>query len=203
MSESNIESVLNESRLFPPSEEFKAQAHISGMDEYERLYAEADADPEAFWANQAESLHWFQKWDTVLEWNLPFAKWFVGGTTNVAYNCLDRHLTSWRRNKAAIIWEGEPGEKRVLTYHQLGPAPRGVRLKGLFVNARLFYRQLTELRAAGYRTACTTDHGVNTAAVLPFELRRITARYRSRSLRNLVAWFRERVACGGGNVAGV
>ena len=119
MSESKIESVLNESRLFPPSEEFKAQAHISGMDEYERLYAEADADPEAFWANQAESLHWFQKWDTMLEWNLPFAKWFVGGKTNVAYNCLDRHLTSWRRNKAAIIWEGEPGDTRTLTYQQL------------------------------------------------------------------------------------
>jgi acetyl-CoA synthetase len=120
MSDSNtIESVLNESRLFPPSEEFTAQAHISGIEEYERLYAEAEADPESYWAKQAESLHWFQKWDTVLEWNLPFAKWFVGGTTNVAYNCLDRHLTSWRRNKAAIIWEGEPGDTRTLTYQQL------------------------------------------------------------------------------------
>ncbi|MFN7931221.1 MAG: acetate--CoA ligase [Blastocatellia bacterium] len=120
MSESTtIESVLHESRLFPPSEEFKAQAHVSGMEEYERLYAEADADPESYWAKQAETLHWFRKWDTVLEWNLPFAKWFVGGTTNVAYNCLDRHLTSWRRNKAAIIWEGEPGETRTLTYQQL------------------------------------------------------------------------------------
>ncbi|MBS1810186.1 MAG: acetate--CoA ligase [Acidobacteria bacterium] len=120
MSESNtIESVLNESRLFPPSEEFVSQAHIKGMEEYERLYEEAEADPEAYWARQAESLHWFQKWDTVLEWNLPFAKWFVGGKTNVAYNCLDRHLTSWRRNKAAIIWEGEPGDTRTLTYQQL------------------------------------------------------------------------------------
>jgi acetyl-CoA synthetase len=120
MSDSNtIESILNESRLFPPSEEFKAQAHISGMEEYERLYAEAEADPESYWAKQAETLHWFQKWDQVLEWNLPFAKWFVGGKTNVAYNCLDRHLTSWRRNKAAIIWEGEPGDTRTLTYQQL------------------------------------------------------------------------------------
>jgi acetyl-CoA synthetase len=120
MSDSNtIESVLNESRLFPPSEEFTANAHVSGMEEYERLYAEAEADPESYWAKHAESLHWFQKWDTVLEWNLPFAKWFVGGTTNVAYNCLDRHLTSWRRNKAAIIWEGEPGDTRTLTYQQL------------------------------------------------------------------------------------
>jgi len=120
MSESTtIESVLNESRLFPPSEEFVSQAHIKGMDEYERLYAEAEADPEAYWAQQAETLHWFQKWDTVLDWNLPFAKWFVGGKTNVSYNCLDRHLTTWRRNKAAIIWEGEPGDTRTLTYQQL------------------------------------------------------------------------------------
>ncbi len=120
MSDSNtIESVLNESRLFPPPEAFKAQAHINGMEEYERLYAEAEADPESYWAKHAESLHWFQKWDQVLEWNLPFAKWFVGGKTNVAYNCLDRHLTSWRRNKAAIIWEGEPGDTRTLTYQQL------------------------------------------------------------------------------------
>ena len=120
MSDSNtIESILNESRLFPPSTEFTAQAHVSGMEEYERLYAEAEADPESYWAKHAESLHWFQKWDTVLEWNLPFAKWFVGGTTNVAYNCLDRHLSTWRRNKAAIIWEGEPGDTRTLTYQQL------------------------------------------------------------------------------------
>ena len=119
MSESNIESTLNESRLFPPSAEFMANAHIKGMDEYEKLYAEAEADPESYWAKQAEHLHWFKKWDTILEWNLPHAKWFVGGTTNVSYNCLDRHLTSWRRNKAAIIWEGEPGESRTLTYQQL------------------------------------------------------------------------------------
>jgi acetyl-CoA synthetase len=120
MSESNtIESVLNESRLFPPSEEFKSQAHIKGMEEYEKLCAEAEADPEAYWAKQAESLHWFKKWDKVMEWNLPHAQWFVGGKTNVAYNCLDRHLTTWRKNKAAIIWEGEPGEQRTLTYLQL------------------------------------------------------------------------------------
>jgi acetyl-CoA synthetase len=89
------------------------------MEEFERLCAEAEADPEGWWASQAERLHWFRKWDRVLEWNLPFAKWFVGGTTNVAYNCLDRHLSTWRRNKAAIIWEGEPGEVRTLTYQQL------------------------------------------------------------------------------------
>ncbi len=119
MSESSIESTLNESRLFPPSAEFVANAHVKGMDEYEKLFAEAEADPESYWAQQAESLHWFSNWDKVLEWNLPHAKWFVGGTTNVSYNCLDRHLNSWRRNKAAIIWEGEPGESRTLTYQQL------------------------------------------------------------------------------------
>lgn len=114
-----IRSVLTETRIFPPPAEFQAQARVRGMEEFERLCAEAEADPEAWWASQAERLHWFRKWDRVLDWNLPFAKWFVGGTTNVAYNCLDRHLSTWRRNKAAIIWEGEPGEVRTLTYQQL------------------------------------------------------------------------------------
>lgn len=114
-----IESVLNESRLFPPPASFSANAHIKSFEEYERLYAEAEADPEAFWAKQAEELHWFKKWDRVLEWNEPFAKWFVGGKINISYNCLDRHLTTWRKNKAAFIWEGEPGEQRTLTYLQL------------------------------------------------------------------------------------
>ncbi|MBX3244316.1 MAG: acetate--CoA ligase [Acidobacteria bacterium] len=114
-----IESVLSETRVFEPSPEFSANAHIKSFEEYEKLYAEAEADPEGFWAKQAESLDWFKKWDKVLEWNEPFAKWFVGGTLNASYNCLDRHLTTWRRNKAAIIWEGEPGEQRTLTYQQL------------------------------------------------------------------------------------
>ena len=119
MSESNIESILDEFRVFPPPPDFAASAHVKSMDEYERLYAEAAEDPEAFWAKQAEDLHWFKKWDTVLEWNEPFAKWFVGGKLNIAYNCLDRHLTTWRRNKAAIIWEGETGEIKTITYAQL------------------------------------------------------------------------------------
>ncbi len=114
-----IESVLNETRTFQPPAEFSADARIKSMDEYERLYAEAAADPQAFWAKQAESLHWFRKWDNVLEWNQPFAKWFVGGKLNVSYNCLDRHLDTWRRNKAAIIWEGETGEIKTITYLQL------------------------------------------------------------------------------------
>jgi acetyl-CoA synthetase len=120
MSESiAIESTLNEHRLFPPPTEFAEKAHIKSFGEYEKLYAEAAADPEKFWAKQAESLDWFKKWETVLEWHEPFAKWFVGGKINISHNCLDRHLTTWRKNKAAFIWEGETGEVRTLTYLQL------------------------------------------------------------------------------------
>ena len=120
MSESTaIETVLNESRLFPPPADFASQAEVGSFEEYEKLYARAAADPEAFWAEQADALHWFKRWDTVLDWNLPFAKWFVGGKLNVSYNCLDRHLTTWRKNKAAIIWQGEPGEIKTITYLQL------------------------------------------------------------------------------------
>jgi len=114
-----IESVLNENRVFPPPPEFALNALLSNADEYEQLLADAAADPVSFWADQAEHLDWFKKWDTVLEWNEPHAKWFVGGTLNISYNCLDRHLSTWRKNKAAIIWEGEPGEIKTLTYQQL------------------------------------------------------------------------------------
>ena len=114
----NIESVLHEERVFPPPESFSQSANLNAA-EYERLLTEAHDAPEDFWARMAEELHWFKKWETVLEWDLPHAKWFVGGKTNVAYNCLDRHLQNWRRNKAAIIWEGEPGDKLTLTYQQL------------------------------------------------------------------------------------
>ncbi|CDM65533.1 acetate--CoA ligase [Pyrinomonas methylaliphatogenes] len=118
-STSEIKSVLHEERIFPPPEDFARSAHIRSMEEYERLYAESLNSPETFWARMAEKLHWFTRWHTVLEWNLPHARWFVGGTLNASYNCVDRHLNSWRRNKAAIIWEGEPGEVRTLTYQQL------------------------------------------------------------------------------------
>lgn len=114
-----IESVLHEERVFAPSPEFAANAHIKSFEEYEKMYAEAAADIPGFWARQAESLHWFKKWDSILEWNPPHAKWFVGGKINISYNCIDRHLTTWRKNKAAFIWEGEPGEQRTLTYLQL------------------------------------------------------------------------------------
>ena len=114
-----IESILHESRMFNPPKEFAERAHIKSLAEYERICSEAAADPEGFWAEQAHDIHWFRKWDKVLDWKEPFAKWFVGGKLNISYNCLDRHLASWRKNKAAIIWEGEPGEVRTLTYLQL------------------------------------------------------------------------------------
>lgn len=120
MSSSTIESILQENRTFPPSPEFSKNAEIGTLETYQQLYDRAAADPEGFWAQLAETeLHWFEKWDTVLDWKPPVAKWFVGGKLNISYNCLDRHLTTWRKNKAALIWEGEPGDSRTLTYAQL------------------------------------------------------------------------------------
>ncbi|SRR5579871_1867501 len=118
-SSSGIESILHENRIFPPAPEFSAAAHVKTMAEYEALCRRADQDPEAFWESVARELHWFQPWTKVLEWNAPFAKWFNGGKINLSYNCLDRHLSTARRNKAAIIWESEPGEVVTLTYQQL------------------------------------------------------------------------------------
>ena len=120
MVQPTIESILQEKRLFYPPAEFSQQAQIKSLEDYQSLYDQAKANPEAFWAGLADQeLHWFQKWDTVLDWQPPFAKWFVGGKLNISYNCLDRHLTTWRRNKAALIWEGEPGDSRTLTYGEL------------------------------------------------------------------------------------
>ncbi|MGV3773335.1 MAG: acetate--CoA ligase, partial [Verrucomicrobiales bacterium] len=122
----NITSMLQEDRVFPPSPDFSAKAHIKSMAEYKKLYRESINDPEKFWGNQAErELVWFKPWKKVLQWKAPNAKWFVGGQLNVSSNCLDRHLNTPIANKAAIIWEGEPatygkpGEERVLTYRQL------------------------------------------------------------------------------------
>jgi acetyl-CoA synthetase len=120
MSQPTIESILQEKRIFPPSEEFSQSANIKSLEDYQHLYDLAKANPEKFWAELAEKeLHWFQKWDTTLDWQPPFAKWFVNGKINISYNCLDRHLTTARKNKAAIIWEGEPGDSRTITYAQL------------------------------------------------------------------------------------
>jgi len=115
----DIDSTLRENRVFPPPPEFAADAYIGSLEQYESLYQESIEDPERFWATVAGDLHWFKKWDKVLDWNLPWAKWFVGGTMNLCYNCVDRHALGERANKTAIIWEGEPGEIRRLTYAEL------------------------------------------------------------------------------------
>jgi acetyl-CoA synthetase len=115
----DIDSTLRENRLFPAPAEFSAQAHIKSLEQYETLYKESIEEPEKFWATVADDLHWFQKWDRVLDWNLPIAKWFAGGKINLSYNCVDRHALSERANKTALIWEGEPGEIRRLTYAEL------------------------------------------------------------------------------------
>ena len=123
MSEEKIQSMMHEDRLFPPPEEGKDLAHVKSMDEYEKIYKRSMEDPEGFWGDRAEELlTWYKKWDKVLEWdfNDPNIQWFLGGKLNVSYNCLDRHLTDGRRNKAAIIWQGEPEEDvRVYTYQML------------------------------------------------------------------------------------
>jgi acetyl-CoA synthetase len=115
----NIDSTLDEQRSFAPSAEFSQRAQIKSLAEYEALYKESVEQPEQFWARAAEELHWFKKWDKVLEWNPPWAKWFAGGEINLSYNCLDRHVLSARKNKAALIWESESGEVRTYTYQQL------------------------------------------------------------------------------------
>lgn len=115
-----ITSILKEKRLFPPSPEFAKKAHVKSHKEYDRIYKESIRNPEKFWSKKAkELLSWTKTWKMVLQWTPPFAKWFIGGKLNVSYNCLDRHVETWRKNKAAIIWEGEPGETRTLTYDQL------------------------------------------------------------------------------------
>src|ERR1035437_945158 len=115
----DIDSTLRENRVFPPSQEFSAKAHIQSLEQYETLYRQSIDDPETFWASVARELHWFKPWDKVLEWNFPLAQWFAGGKLNLCYNCVDRHALSERRNKTALIWEGEPGEVRRLTFAEL------------------------------------------------------------------------------------
>ncbi len=119
--EDTITSLLEEKRLFPPSDDFRGKAAVKSMEEYEALHKESEDDLEGFWAKQAEEyLDWYKKWDTVLSGDPPFWRWFVGGQLNASYNCLDRHLNSERRKKVAIIWEGEPeGDSRSYTYEEL------------------------------------------------------------------------------------
>ncbi|HZE98533.1 MAG TPA: acetate--CoA ligase [Planctomycetota bacterium] len=112
MADKHLEALLQENRTFPPPKEFVKNAEVTAA-------MARPKDRLKFWEGFAKELHWFKKWTKILDWSLPFAKWFVGGKTNMAYNCLDRHLSTHRRNKAAILWEGEPGEQRTLTYQQL------------------------------------------------------------------------------------
>lgn len=114
-----IDTVMHEERLFRPSQEFAAQAQIQSIEQYQQIWDEAQQDPVAFWGNLATELHWFEPFQEILEWNEPFANWFVGGKTNVSYNCLDAHLVNDTADKTAIIWEGEPGDLRTLTYREL------------------------------------------------------------------------------------
>ncbi|HVN91179.1 MAG TPA: acetate--CoA ligase [Candidatus Binataceae bacterium] len=115
----DITSVLREGRKFAPTAEFASKAAVKSLSEYEALYASAEKDPEGFWAECARQLAWFKPFGKVLDWQFPFAKWFLGGELNAAYNCVDRHLEGPRRNKVALIWEGEPGDSRILTYQML------------------------------------------------------------------------------------
>ncbi len=116
---SNLSSILRESRVFPPPKDFAAKAHIKSLEEYESLYRRSVEDPEGFWAEAAKELHWFAPWTKVLDWQPPQAKWFTGGKINLCYNAVDRHALGGRKDKLAVLWEGEPGEVRRLTFGEL------------------------------------------------------------------------------------
>src|SRR5688572_14230916 len=113
-SSSTLSNLSTESRTFPPSDEFAAQANAT-----EEWHERAAEDREGFWAEQGDRLHWHQKWERVVDWNPPFAKWFVGGTLNVAYNCVDRHVAGGHGDQVAYHWEGEPGDTRTISYAEL------------------------------------------------------------------------------------
>jgi acetyl-CoA synthetase len=120
MSDSSITSVLKESRAFAPPKDFAKKAHVTSLAAYEKLWRDSIRNPDKFWAKQAKDLlEWMRPFKTTLHWKPPFARWFAGGKLNVSVNCLDRHCRGPLRNKAAIIWEGEPGDRRVLTYQDL------------------------------------------------------------------------------------
>ncbi|MBI5230633.1 MAG: acetate--CoA ligase [Coriobacteriales bacterium] len=122
MSDQSLESFMQENRVIDVPDRVREGAHIQSLDEYQAMYDRSIADPEAFWAEMAEEyMYWDKKWDKVLEydWSVPETKWFIGGKTNVSYNCLDRHLTDGRRNKAALIWESDEGRSKVYTYQSL------------------------------------------------------------------------------------
>ncbi len=115
----NLSSSLQESRVFPAPEDFAAKAHVKSLDEYERMYRRSVDEPEAFWAEAAAELEWFEPWATVLEGTGAEAKWFTGGKLNLCHNCVDRHALGGKKDKVALLWEGEPGEVRRMTYGEL------------------------------------------------------------------------------------
>ncbi|MBW3659822.1 MAG: AMP-binding protein, partial [Actinobacteria bacterium] len=115
MGQDAIEDLLKEERTFPPPAAFKERALETGAG----IYDDANRDREGFWARQADRLDWFAEWDTILDWQPPYAKWFVGGELNVAYNCLDRHVEGGHGDQVAYHWEGEPGDTRTITYADL------------------------------------------------------------------------------------
>src|SRR5260370_35265675 len=115
----HIEVAMKGRRGCKPAKGCSEKARIKSREQCRRMYRESIKQPAKFWAREAIELVWSKRWKTVVQWKAPFAKWFVGGKINLSENCLDRHLASHRRNKAAILWEGEPGEKRTLTYQQL------------------------------------------------------------------------------------
>src|SRR5579875_2148742 len=128
---------MSDSKTYAPSAEFSARANVRGMEGYRELYDRARKDPERFWGDLARrELAWFHSFSKTLEWDPPFAKWFTGGTINACYNCVDRHLHTQRRIKPAFIWEGEPGDQRIITYEELH---------------RLVCRFAAVLRGLGYR----------------------------------------------------
>ena len=127
----DIDVLLSETRRFDPPATFRADAHVRDR----TLHDQAAQDDVAYWSAQAETLHWQRRWDRALDWSPPHARWFTGGQLNVAENCLDRHIAAGRGNKAAIVWEGEPGDRRTLTYWELAREVRTFAnaLKGLGV----------------------------------------------------------------------
>jgi acetyl-CoA synthetase len=114
-----MDSLLRENRVFPPPAEFASRAHVKNLEEYEALYKKSVEDPEGFWAEAAKELDWFTPWTKVLDWKVPEARWFVGGKLNLSHNCVDRHAMGARKDKVALLWEGEPGEVRKLTFGEL------------------------------------------------------------------------------------
>jgi len=115
-----IDNVMHEDRLFPPSEQFRQNASIASMDDYQKLYDAAKNDPDKFWGDTAkEELHWFEPFDTVCKHDGSQVEWFVGGKTNISYNCLDANIEAGNGDRIAIIWEGEPGDTLTLTYREL------------------------------------------------------------------------------------